>query len=838
MFHSKPIAQGNTITDMFSHEASHWEELELNGNDDFTHVFKQANKISFLIIPFLLMFANLNELKEGINNTLKKRLQHYKDEIQKLKNESYATIISSIISFLLYAVKQAMVFSCRVFIIIFVSFSIVIFVDTVTSDKRLVNNIIRTLLSSAQLVLSDDSIRSIISFLQSAVKLVFSYGIIISRNISFSLFLMEVLFSYGIILNSIITFSHSSIKLEFSYFLAIIHCFIPKFPRLLSLCTILCGTITLFAPSLELMFQKLNVLTNYASQLKAGWKLEKEKRHQIVDQLQEDQLKVAQQQWQFELTWYNDEQRQFTIDDQQKLQDDQEKLEDKQELINVQEQLNTDQQNATVEKQEFIKVQEQLNTNQQDATVNNQELINVQQQLNTDQQNATVDKQELIKVQEQLNTDQQDATVNNQELINVQQQFNTDQQNATVDKQELINVQEQLNSDQQNAKVDKQEFNNVQGQFNTDQQNATVEKQEFIKVQEELNTDQQDSMVHNQEFINVQEQLNTNQQNAKVDKQEFNNVQEQLNTNQQNATVDKQEFIKLQEQLNTNQQDATVHNQEFINVQEQLNTNQQDATVDKQEFVNVQGQLNTDQQDATVDNQELIKLQEQLNTDQQNAAIDNQASNNEQRQLQIQTLKDEYQKLKHEYLQQLQRKGHVCAKNCVLCTILWSCQQELGFYLCGPQLILIMFLHAAEKIKREYLKCEKFIEIFMKCKVIDAPLGCEYLWSEEMSKKSEMIEKAWNALMNMDKGVCLMGIKSSKALGGGHCVVCDLNTRTECGTVMFHDPQKEEKAEWSKKEFIDYLDDPNIAGLRLFTVNLQELKQIINDYSDILHHTD
>jgi hypothetical protein len=415
-----------------------------------------------------------------------------------------------------------------------------------------------------------------------------------------------------------------------------------------------------------------------------------------------------------------------------------------------------------------------------------------------------------------------------------QRQLTVDeQQDATVDTQEFINVQEQLNTDQQNAMVpvDKEEFIKVQEQLNIDQQNATVEKQEFINVQEQLNTDQQNATVDNQEFINVQEQLNTDQQNATVDNQEYIEVQEQLNTDQQNATVEKQEFINVQEQLNTDQQNATVDNQEFIEVQEQLNTDQQNATVEKQEFINVQEQLNTDQQNATVDKKEFINVQEQLNTDQQNATVDNQTSNGEQRQLQIQKLKDEY-------LQQLQRKGHVCAKNCVLCTILWSCQQELGFYLCGPQLILIMFLHAAEKIKREYLKCEKFIEIFMKCKVIDAPVGGEYLWSDEVNKKSEMIEKAWNELMNMDKGVCLIGIKNAKALGGGHCVVCDLNTRTECGTVMFHDPQKEEKVEWSKTEFIFYLDDPNIAGLRLFTVNLQKLKHIIDEYSEILHHTD
>jgi hypothetical protein len=783
---------------MFSHEASHWKEFELNGNDDFTHVFiEKVNPIFILIIQLLVIISTGNKLKENTNNTLKKRLQHYKDEIQKLKNESYATIISSVISFLLYAVKHALVFSFKVFMVTIIGFFFAAFFVTVASDKRLVDDIIRGiiffLLYSAQLVLSDDSIISIILLAQPLMKLVFLYVIILNR---------------------IITFPHSSVKWVFSCVLLLTHCFIPKFPGLLFLSAFLCGTSTL----LQLVFQKLK-LFNLQEQLNI------DQQNATVDK--QEVIKVQEQ--------LNTDQQNATVEKQEVIKvqeqlniDQQNATVDKPEVIKVQEQLNIDQQNAMVDNQEFIKVKEQLNTDQQNATVDKHEVIDVQEQLNTDQQNATIDKQEVINVQEQLNTDQQNATVDKQELIDVQEQLNIDQQNATVEKQEFINVQEQLNTDQQNAKVDKQELINVQEQLNTDQQNAKVDNQELINVQEQLNTDQQNATVDKQEFINVQEELNIDQQNAMVDKQEFINVQEQLNTDQQNAKVDKQEFINVQEEFNIDQQNATVDKQEVIKVQEQLNTDQQNATIDKQELINVQEQLNTDQQNATVDNQELINVQEQLNTDQQNATVDKQAPNDEQRQLQIQTLKDEYR-------QQLQRKGHICAKNCVLCTILWSCQQKLGFYLCGPQLILTMLFHAAEQIEREYLKCEKNLEIFMKCEVIDAPVGCEYLWSDEVSKKSEMIEKAWNALMNMDKGVCLMGIRSSEALGGGHCVVFD--TRTVDGTVIFHDPQREEEAKWSKTNFIDCLNDPDIGGIRLFPLNLQKLKEIIDEYSEILHHT-
>ena len=58
------------------------------------------------------------------------------------------------------------------------------------------------------------------------------------------------------------------------------------------------------------------------------------------------------------------------------------------------------------------------------------------------------------------------------------------------------------------------------------------------------------------------------------------------------------------------------------------------------------------------------------------------------------------------------------------------------------------------------------------------------------------------------------------------------------GTVMFNDPQRGGERRMSKEQFKEYLDDENIVGLKLYTVNLQTLKEIINEYRKILHHTD
>ena len=130
------------------------------------------------------------------------------------------------------------------------------------------------------------------------------------------------------------------------------------------------------------------------------------------------------------------------------------------------------------------------------------------------------------------------------------------------------------------------------------------------------------------------------------------------------------------------------------------------------------------------------------------------------------------------------------------------------------------------------------MEIFMKCEVTEELEDEEYEWFDDESSKHEKIEKAWKTLNDMDDGVCLLGIKSPNAPGGGHCILSDTGTKDANGTVMFNDPQRGGERRMSKEQFKEYPDDENIVGLKLYTVNLQKLKEIINEYRKILHHTD
>ena len=196
------------------------------------------------------------------------------------------------------------------------------------------------------------------------------------------------------------------------------------------------------------------------------------------------------------------------------------------------------------------------------------------------------------------------------------------------------------------------------------------------------------------------------------------------------------------------------------------------------------------------------------------------------------------QKIRNQYRKQLELEGKLCSKNCVLSTILWSCQRKLGFYICGLQLMLTLFLHEAEKIPREYLTCESSIEIFIKCKVIKEYESEEHEWSSnDKSSKQSKIEKALNTITNMDDALYLVGMKNPNVLGGGHCILCDVTTEYGKKTVMFIDPQNGEERQMSKEQFREYLDDDDIVGIKFYSINLTKLEKIIREYEKILHYT-
>ncbi len=189
---------------------------------------------------------------------------------------------------------------------------------------------------------------------------------------------------------------------------------------------------------------------------------------------------------------------------------------------------------------------------------------------------------------------------------------------------------------------------------------------------------------------------------------------------------------------------------------------------------------------------------------------------------------DAANELKDAAYKKLQRQ--VCDRNCVSVTIPWICEKKLKsekFSGCESQLNKLL-THYAGKIDKEDLECEKFMQILTKCEIVDL------IHEDDKNDRRTIIRETWEKLMSVNEGVCLLGIKNPSTKGGGHCIICDLDTKT-MGGVMLHDLQRDEEEKMSEKEFTQYLDDPDVKGLNLHVVNLEKLEEIINDHRGVLH---
>ncbi len=189
------------------------------------------------------------------------------------------------------------------------------------------------------------------------------------------------------------------------------------------------------------------------------------------------------------------------------------------------------------------------------------------------------------------------------------------------------------------------------------------------------------------------------------------------------------------------------------------------------------------------------------------------------------------------HLQHLQCSGKLCAKNCVLCTILWICQQKLGVFPCGLQLLLLLFKYkSAEEIRPENHVCQTLImEIFIKCGIVTEANRFKY--PSELNAKLQAIDQAWNTLMTTDGNlrVMILGRVIAAAVAEGHAEVCDLDSKTSDRRVTIHNPQKDERGEANQDDFRNHVIKDE--GLILCIVNLEKLKQIFEEYDHILHHT-
>ncbi len=201
------------------------------------------------------------------------------------------------------------------------------------------------------------------------------------------------------------------------------------------------------------------------------------------------------------------------------------------------------------------------------------------------------------------------------------------------------------------------------------------------------------------------------------------------------------------------------------------------------------------------------------------------------------------EQLKDAHLHHLQYSGQLCANNCFLCTILWTCQKKLGVFPCGLQLLLLLFKYklSTQEIRPENHMCHKLIvEIFIKCGIVTEANRFEY--PSELNAKNQVIGQVWNTLMTTDSSerVMILGRVISVAEEKGHAQVCDLESRRldEKGLefVTIHDPQIDKHEEANKDNFREYVD--NDEGVILYNVKLGELMQIFKhdrEGPEILH---
>ena len=194
-------------------------------------------------------------------------------------------------------------------------------------------------------------------------------------------------------------------------------------------------------------------------------------------------------------------------------------------------------------------------------------------------------------------------------------------------------------------------------------------------------------------------------------------------------------------------------------------------------------------------------------------------------------------------VEQLQREGQLCKMNCVALAIRWICKNKTGIKIsgCACQLVTIITAYAVENGKRikQDLGCGHFMERLVCLGIVKLPDDNQYVFGHKMNKET-VIKKAWNNLMTMDEKVCILGTRN--LWGGGHVVVCDLDTRTSKttdGKAMFYDPQARtsdgKENLMSLKDFLVYVIDCD--GLRLYPVSLEELNNIVISHKDLLHDT-
>ena len=197
-------------------------------------------------------------------------------------------------------------------------------------------------------------------------------------------------------------------------------------------------------------------------------------------------------------------------------------------------------------------------------------------------------------------------------------------------------------------------------------------------------------------------------------------------------------------------------------------------------------------------------------------------------------LRNKLKKIECETVKRLRREGQACERNCVSLAMLWICKHKLEsikFICCAPQFekfVTMIAFHYEKLFERINLKCGYFMKILENLKLVKKVY-------EELDTK-----KAWEKLMKMKERVCILA--TWNAQNEGHVVVFDLETRTSTttgGEVKFYNRQallSNQEVTINLKKMIEYVNGS--VGLRLYTVDLDELSRIMVYYEDVLHITE
>ena len=197
-------------------------------------------------------------------------------------------------------------------------------------------------------------------------------------------------------------------------------------------------------------------------------------------------------------------------------------------------------------------------------------------------------------------------------------------------------------------------------------------------------------------------------------------------------------------------------------------------------------------------------------------------------------LRNKLKKIECETVKRLQCEGQACERNCVSLAMLWICKHKLesiNVICCAPQFekfVNMIAFHYKKLLERRNLKCGYFMEILENVKLVKRV-------HDELDTK-----KAWEKLMKMKERVCILA--TWNAQNEGHVVVFDLETRTSTttgGEVKFYNRQallSNQEVTMNLKKMIEYVNGS--VGLRLYTVDLDELSRIMVYYKDVLHITE